>query len=105
MDNTAPPPEDNRATLVQPTPQSAVADTVPLNGIPISTSTCISGESLITQPQPTPLKGTPKLPQQTSGAESQRTPTPARYRPAYELQDGNLERSGRGSAQPQPKQH
>lgn len=30
---------------------------------------------------------------------SQCTPKPVRYRPAYELQDGNLERSGRGLPQ------
>jgi len=67
------------------------------------------GSTFNTFPNPALL---PDIPLSLSTNEDRPVPSPTssldskakvstRYRPAYELQDGNLERSGRGTAQPQ----
>ncbi|KAF9484127.1 adenine nucleotide alpha hydrolases-like protein [Pholiota conissans] len=55
--------------------------------------------NVTSHPHPTPNGTTPKAPLQTNGVQSK----PVRYLPAYELKDGNLERSGRGPSLPQSK--
>ncbi|PPQ77947.1 hypothetical protein CVT25_015422 [Psilocybe cyanescens] len=112
----------NPALLVSQSQPSPSID-APLTASSILTPSTTLSESLPTAPQkgeesrsPTdnlslspPTAATHTLlngshsPTPSLSLSGESTPKPLRYRPAYELQDGNLERSGRGASLPQIK--